>query len=54
MSQVQRLGEIDLYKLGFVGLHPVEARKLDMALRRIAAELSGKTGPKKTRIDADQ
>ena len=44
MSQVQRLGEIDLYKPGFTGLHPSDARKLDMALRRLAANISGRTG----------
>jgi hypothetical protein len=41
MSRFQRLGEIDLYKPGFTGLHPTEARKLDQRLRKIAAELSG-------------
>jgi hypothetical protein len=37
MSRVQRLGEIDLYKPGFVGLAPTDARKLDLALRELAA-----------------
>lgn len=40
MSQVQRGGEIDLYKPGFTGLHPTKARELDLALRRFAAALS--------------
>jgi|HubBroStandDraft_6_1064221.scaffolds.fasta_scaffold07978_2 hypothetical protein len=40
MSRVQRLGEIDLCKPGFVGLHPAEARKLDLALRKSAAAVS--------------
>jgi len=43
MSQVQRWGEIDLYKLGFIGLAPPTARKLDVALRKFAASFSGKT-----------
>jgi hypothetical protein len=47
MSRVQRLGEIDLYRPGFLGLHPTEARKLDMALRRLAAGYSANTAPKK-------
>lgn len=42
MSRVQRLGEIDLYKPGFVGLHPAKARQLDMHLRRLASQI--KTG----------
>jgi hypothetical protein len=36
------LGEIDLYKPGFVGVHPADARKLDIALRKFAASISGK------------
>jgi hypothetical protein len=44
MSRVQRLGEIDLYKPGFTGLHPTEARKFDQRLRRIAADLSSSPG----------
>lgn len=47
MSRVQRWGEINLYKPGFVGLHPAEARKLDTGLRRLAAGLSAKTTSKK-------
>ena len=35
MSRVQRWGEIDLYKPGFNGLHPTEARKFDQGLRKI-------------------
>jgi hypothetical protein len=54
MSRVQRCGEIDLYKRGFVGLHPSEARKLDMAYRQIAAGISSKTGPKNTRLEVDE
>lgn len=42
MSQVQRLGEIDLFKPGFVGLHPANARKLDLALRKFAAEIASR------------
>jgi uncharacterized protein DUF3800 len=38
MSRVQRLGEVDLFKPGFVGLHPADARKLDIALRKFAAD----------------
>jgi len=45
MSRVQRLGEIDLYKPGFVGLPPADARKLDIALRKFARALSGKSSP---------
>jgi hypothetical protein len=44
MSRVQRLGEVDLYKPGFTGLHPTEARKLDQRLRKITADLSGSPG----------
>ena len=44
MSRVQRLGEIDLCKPGFVGLHPAEARKLDLALRKSAAAISNMEG----------
>lgn len=40
MSRVQRLGEIDLYKPGFVGLHPNDARKLEADLRKLATALS--------------
>ena len=42
MSRVQRLGEIDLHKPGFVGLHPTKARELDIKLRQIAAEIGRK------------
>jgi hypothetical protein len=38
MSRVQRWGEIDLYKPGFKGLHPTEARKFEQGLRKIAAD----------------
>jgi Protein of unknown function (DUF3800) len=38
MSRVQRWGEIDLFKPGFVGLLPADARKLDIALRKFAAK----------------
>lgn len=34
MSRVQRLGEIDLLKPGFIGLHPNDARELDQVLRK--------------------
>jgi len=51
MSRVQRLGEIDLYKPGFVGLHPNAARTLDMALRKFAAEISGKSMPANGNLD---
>jgi len=54
MSRVQRWGEIDLYRVGFVGLHPIAARKLDMAFRQIAADLSGKPTPKNALLDADE
>jgi Protein of unknown function (DUF3800) len=40
MSRAQRLGEIDLYRPGFVGVHPADARKFDTALRKIAAGMS--------------
>jgi hypothetical protein len=53
MSRVQRWGEIDLYKPGFLGLHPVEARKLDIAYRQIAAGISSKTAQKNAGLDAD-
>lgn len=43
MSRVQRWGEIDIYKPGFVGLPPTDARKLEVALRKFAANLSVKT-----------
>jgi hypothetical protein len=36
MSRVQRLGEVDLFKPGFTGLHPTQARELDRKLRREA------------------
>jgi hypothetical protein len=36
MSRVQRWGEIDLYKPGFVGVHPRVSRRLAIALRRFA------------------
>lgn len=52
MSQVQRLGEIDLYKPGFIGLAPTEAKELDVALRNFAAVLSGKTGANVESLDA--
>jgi hypothetical protein len=41
MSRVQRLGEIDLFKPGYRGVHPTKARELDRALRRFAAQVSG-------------
>jgi hypothetical protein len=44
LSRVQRLGEIDLYKPGFTGVHPIEARKLDQRLRKIAADLTSDLG----------
>lgn len=44
MSRVTRLGEIDLYRPGFVGLHPTKARKLDLALRSLAGALSSRDG----------
>jgi hypothetical protein len=36
-SRVKRWGEIDLYKPGFVGLHPAKARMLAVALHKFAA-----------------
>ncbi len=39
MSRVQRWGEINLYKPGFVGLHPANARKLEAYLRRLANQV---------------
>lgn len=42
MSRVTRLGEIDLYRPGFVGLYPTKARELDLALRKFAAGLLGR------------
>ena len=45
MSRVQRLGEIDINKPGFVALAPTDARKLDAALRRLAEALRSKPGP---------
>jgi hypothetical protein len=54
MSRVQRWGEIDLYRVGFVGVHPTEARKIDMAFRQIAADISGKAGPENRPLDADE
>jgi hypothetical protein len=50
MSRVQRWGEIDLYKPGFNGLHPTEARKFDQALRKIAADLSRGSGSSSNEI----
>lgn len=41
MSQVQRRGEVDLYKPGFTGMHPTKARELDLKLRQFAAAISG-------------
>ncbi len=41
MSRVTRWGEIDLYKPGFVGLHPTKAGELDLALRKLAARILG-------------
>src|SRR6266853_3742409 len=43
MSRVQRWGEIDLYKPGFVGLPPSAARSLDKALRNFAENLNRQT-----------
>jgi hypothetical protein len=40
MSRVQRLGEVDLYKPGFTGMHPMKARELDLRLRQFAEALS--------------
>jgi hypothetical protein len=42
MSRVQRWCEIDLYKPGFAGLQPDDARKLDSNLRKFAASLHPK------------
>lgn len=39
MSRVQRWGEIDLYKPGFVGLHPAQARQLAYSLLKIASRI---------------
>jgi len=44
MSRVQRLGEIDLYKPGFVGLHPAQARQLDGYLRKLAGQVRDTNG----------
>jgi Protein of unknown function (DUF3800) len=41
-SRVTRLGEINLYSPGFVGLHPTKARELDLALRKFTAEILGR------------
>ena len=49
MSRVQRLGEIDLLKPGFAGLHPTNARKLDLALRKFATQLRSQP-PKRAAI----
>jgi len=54
MSRVQRWGEIDLYKPGFVGLAPAEARKIDIALRRFATDLRGNAGPIIENLDANE
>ena len=51
MSRVQRLGEIDLYKPGFVGLAPAAAKNLDIALRKLAVLLSKKPGPGNKSLD---
>ena len=39
LSRVKRWGEIDLYKPGFVGLHPAKAKMLARALHEFAAEI---------------
>lgn len=52
MSRFQRLGEIDLYRPGFVGLHPRQARRFDIALRQFAAKLSGNAMAEGEDLDA--
>jgi hypothetical protein len=49
MSRVQRWGEIDLYKPGFVGLHPAKARELEIYLRRLVGQIGP---PGKEKIDS--
>jgi uncharacterized protein DUF3800 len=46
MSRVQRWGEIDLYKPGFVGLHPAQARQLDRYLRMFADQMRTERKPR--------
>jgi hypothetical protein len=48
MSRVQRWGEIDLYKPGFVGLAPSAARNLDKALRNFTENLNRQTKARMT------
>lgn len=48
MSQVQRLGEIDLLKPGYFGLHPTKARELAVGLRKFAEKVGGVT-----RVESD-
>lgn len=42
MSRVQRLGEINLYKPGYTGMHPAKALEFDITLRKMAAVLAGR------------
>jgi hypothetical protein len=45
MSRVQRLGELDLYKPGFTGLHPNAARELERCLRQFAKAMQNESAP---------
>jgi hypothetical protein len=54
MSRAQRLGEIDLLKPGFKGVHPAKARQLDIALRKSAAKISGKPNFGGRSLDLDK
>jgi len=47
MSRVQRWGEIDLYRPGFAGLHPVQGRQLARILNKFVDQI---TGPNRPRI----
>jgi hypothetical protein len=49
MSRVQRLGEIDLYKPGYTGMHPRDARKLAVTLNKIAAYIQNSGRPRNNR-----
>ncbi|HXO62127.1 MAG TPA: DUF3800 domain-containing protein [Candidatus Acidoferrales bacterium] len=54
MSRAQRLGEVDLLKPGFKGVHPAKARQLDIALRKSAAKISGKPNFGERSLDLDK
>ncbi|HKF53191.1 MAG TPA: DUF3800 domain-containing protein [Candidatus Acidoferrales bacterium] len=53
MSRVQRWGEIDLYKPGFVGLHPTNARQLDAYLRSLANPIRAQGKSKASEYPSD-